>query len=131
MYHGGYSMGELTPIGISWECNGGLYHRRSENGLCATLLPAANVIGVVESPYMKENYNPAYVLDHANQVLWNVSDLFRVTYGHRYYDGVGLHFMDVVTENETLCFIIHISNCDFRFTIDLKTGEIGRLVETR
>lgn len=130
-YIGCCSIGELTPIGISWECNGTVYGRINENGLCATLLQYHNIIGVVESPYKKGNYNPAYILDNANQIIWNVSDLFLATYGNKYYGGVGLHFMDVIVENETLCFIINISNCDFRFSINLETGEIGRLVETR
>lgn len=34
-----YSVGELLPIGISWECNGTVYSKKKENGgLCATLL---------------------------------------------------------------------------------------------
>lgn len=126
-----YSVGELLPIGISWECNGTVYSKKNENGgLCATLLEHGNVIGIVESPYMG-SFNPAYILDGTNQIIWNVTDLFIATYGKKYYGGVKLHFIDVINENETLCFIINIANCDFRFSINIKTGEIGRLIETR
>ncbi len=77
------------------------------------------------------SFNPAYILDGTNQIIWNVADLFIATYGKKYYGGIKLHFIDVINENETLCFIINIANCDFRFSINIKTGEIGRLIETR
>ncbi|GAA6255063.1 hypothetical protein F070042J6_09150 [Bacteroides sp. f07] len=126
-----YSVGELLPIGISWECNGTVYSKKNENGgLCATLLEYGNVIGIVESPYMG-SFNPAYILDGTNQIIWNVTNLFIAAYGKKYYGGIKLHFIDVINENETLCFIINIANCDFRFSVNIKTGEIGRLIETR
>lgn len=126
-----HSVGELLPIGFSWKCKGGVYNRIQESGgLCAILSECDNVIGVVESPYMK-GFNSAYVLNGTNQVIWNVSDLFIATYGNKYYGGVGIHFVDVRIENETLYFFVNISNCDFRFSINIKTGEIGRLIETR
>ncbi len=126
-----YSAGDLLPIEISWECNGNMYSRKQEDGgLCAILSEQDNVIGVVENPYMG-GFNSAYVLNGTNQIIWNVSDLFIATYGNKYYGGVRLHFVDVRIENGTLYFVINISNCDFRFSINVKTGEIGRLIETR
>ena len=89
-----------------------------------------NVIGVVENPYTGE-YNSAYVLSATNQIIWNVSDLFIAIYGSKYYGGIKMHFVDVRIENGSLYFFINISNCDFRFSFNIKTGEIGRLVETR
>lgn len=126
-----YSVGELLPIGVSWECNSCVYNRKQENGgLCAILSEFDNVIGVVESPYIGD-FNSAYVLNGTNQIIWNVSDLFIATYGKQYYGGVKIHFIDVRIENETLYFFVNISNCDLRFSFNVKTGEIGRLIETR
>ena len=125
-----YSVGELLPNAVSWVCNGCVYNRKQENGgLCAVLLECDNVIGVVESPYVG-SFNPAYVLDETNQIIWNVSDLFLAIYGKMYYGGK-LHFSDVRTENGTLWFFVYISGCDFRFSFDVQTGEIGQLIETR
>lgn len=126
-----YSVGDILPIEISWECNGKVYNRKQEKGgLCAILLEHDNVIGVVENPYTGE-YNSAYVLSATNQIIWNVSDLFIAIYGSKYYGGIKMHFVDVRIENGSLYFFINISNCDFRFSFNIKTGEIGRLVETR
>ncbi len=73
-----YSIGDLLPIEISWECNGSMYNRKQEKGgLCAILSEHDNVIGVVENPYMG-GFNSAYVLNGTNQIIWNVSDLFMV-----------------------------------------------------
>lgn len=128
----GHSIGELLPTEISWEYNGMVYRRKQEKGrLCAILLEPDNVIGVVENPYMG-GFNSAYVLNGRNQIIWNVSDLFIAAYGSKYYGGVGIHFVDVRVENGTLYFFINISSCcDFRFSINIKTGEIGPLVESR
>lgn len=126
-----YSVGDLLPIEISWECNGSMYNRRQEKGgLCAILSEHDDVIGIVENPYTG-GFNSAYVLNGTNQIIWNVFDLFIATYGNKYYGGVGIHFVDVRIENRTLYFFINISNCDFRFSINIKTGEIGQLIETR
>lgn len=69
-----YSVGELLPIGISWECNGTVYSKKNENGgLCATLLEYGNVIGIVESPYVG-SFNPAYILIvKLNWETWDLS----------------------------------------------------------
>lgn len=125
-----YSVGDILPIEISWECNGKVYNRKQEKGgLCAIFSEHDNVVGVVENPYTG-GFNLAYVLNGANQIVWNVSDLFIATYGNLYY-GRALHFVDVRVENGILYFFINISNCVFRFSINVKTGEIGQLIETR
>ena len=125
------SIGDFLPIEITWECNGSMYNRKQEKGgLCAILSEHDNVIGVVENPYTA-GYNSAYVLSGTNLIIWNVSDLFIAIYGSKYYGGVKIHFVDVRIENGSLYFFINISNCDFRFSINIKTGEIGPLIETR
>lgn len=127
----GCSVGDLLPIEISWECNGNMYSRKQESGgLCAVLSEKDNMIGIVENPYMG-GFNSAYIINGTNQIVWNVSDLFIATYGTKYYGGVGIHFIDVRIENGILYFFINISNCDFRFSVNIKTGQIGRLIETR
>lgn len=125
------SVGERLPIGISWISKGRVYNRINENGgLCAVLLDCYNAIGVVENPYAG-GFNSAYVLDGTNQTVWNVSELFITAYGNKYHDGVRIHFADVRIEKEMLCFFVNISNCDFRFSFNIRTGELGRLIETR
>ncbi|WP_289751856.1 hypothetical protein [Bacteroides acidifaciens] len=125
------SIGDSLPIEITWECNGSMYNRKQEKGgLCAILSEHDNVIGVVENPYTG-GYNSAYVLNATNQIIWNVSELFMSNYGSKYYGGVNIHFVDVRIENGNLYFFINISDCDFRFSINVKTGEIGQLIETR
>lgn len=125
------SVGELLPLGISWLWKGNMYHRTNvSGGICAVLLNADNVIAIVENPYIT-GFNPAYVINGENQVIWNVSDLFITVYGSKYHDRNGIHFMDVRTENNMLCFFVNISNSDFRFSINIKTGELGRLIEAR
>ena len=115
-----YSVGELLPIGISWECNGTVYSKKMRMVACVLLLlEYGNVIGIIESPYMG-SFNPAYILDGTNQIIWNVTNLFIAAYGKKYYGGIKLHFIDVINENETLCFIINIANCDFRFSVKHK-----------
>ena len=96
-----YSVGDILPIEISWECNGKVYNRKQEKGgLCAIFSEHDNVVGVVENPYTG-GFNLAYVLNGANQIVWNVSDLFIATYGNLYY-GRALHFVDVRVENGIL-----------------------------
>ena len=109
-----------------------VYRRKQEKGrLCAILLEPDNVIGVVENPYMG-GFNSAYVLNGRNQIIWNVSDLFIAAYGSKYYGGVGIHFVDVRVENGTLYFFINISSCcDFSLSINIKSGEIGLLMDSR
>lgn len=125
------SVGELQPTGFSWKYDGKIFSRIQEKGvLCAVLSGCDNVIGVVENPY-NGGFNAAYVLNGANQIIWDVSDLFIAAYGNNYYDSTALHFVDVRIEKGTLYFFINISNYDFRFSIDIKTGAIGRLIETR
>ena len=126
------SIDDFLPIEITWEYNGSIYNRNKEAAyeVLDFLLEHDNVIGVVENPYTGE-YNSAYVLSATNQIIWNVSDLFIAIYGSKYYGGIKMHFVDVRIENGSLYFFINISNCDFRFSFNIKTGEIGRLVETR
>ena len=115
-----YSVGDILPIEISWECNGKVYNRKQEKGgLCAILLEHDNVVGVVENPYTG-GFNLAYVLNGANQVVWNVSDLFIATYGNLYY-GRALHFVDVRVENGILYFFHqYIKLRFFAFSINVK-----------
>ncbi len=126
----GCSVGDFLPIEISWECNGNMYSRKQESGgLCAVLSEQDSMIGIVENPYMG-GFNAAYIINGTNQIVWNVSDLFIATYGTKYSNTL-IHIVDVRIENGTMYFIINISNCDFRFSVNIKTGEIGRLIETR
>ena len=93
-----------------------MYNRKQEKGgLCAIFSEHDNVVGVVENPYTG-GFNLAYVLNGANQVVWNVSDLFIATYGNLYY-GRALHFVDVRVENGILYFFINITTVQRNYPI--------------
>lgn len=86
------SVGELLPLGhfLVMERQY-VSSNQASGGICAVLLNTDNVIAIVENPYIT-GFNPAYVVNGENQVIWNVSDLFITVYGSKYHDRNGISF---------------------------------------
>ncbi|MCK8669443.1 hypothetical protein M1M11_31660 [Pseudomonas azerbaijanoccidens] len=116
----GLSVWELLPKEVSWSFLGRSYKIESPDKLIPQLLIDGIGIAVVVSPFNAEK-NKALVVKPDGEVMWDVSArASALTKG-----GV---FSDVYYVSGRLCFFVNINNQDFRFSFDVVSGEIGRLI---
>lgn len=123
---------ERTPTGICWRYKNAIYRRNNiENRMYADIDYSNNLIAIVEGPYAETNKNFAFIIDANNNEVINVKDLFKDTYIDKGYKYSSVSFSGVVCEENRFCFFVAIDNVDFRFMINPKTRELGRLIESK
>jgi hypothetical protein len=116
----GLTVQELLPRGISW-LSGGMRHKvEHADGLIATKLSAANGIALVLSPFNKA-LNDAMILNPDGTVMWDVRN---VAWGV----APGCILTDVYYVLDELCFFIYFSGQNYRFSFDVVTGGVGKII---
>ncbi|AFI88304.1 hypothetical protein F6Q07_18710 [Pectobacterium parmentieri] len=112
----------LSPHGVSWFCDGEVYEIRCNEKLIPLLLVGGDGIALIKSPFDKRNNN-AYILSPFNEIIWDVGGLVRK-------ENKDIIFSDVYYVINNLYFFVHVDGCDYRFSFDTKTGEVGSLLQS-
>ncbi|AYH04051.1 hypothetical protein C5E23_00810 [Pectobacterium parmentieri] len=86
------------------------------------LLVGGDGIALIKSPFDKRNNN-AYILSPFNEIIWDVGGLVRK-------ENKDIIFSDVYYVINNLYFFVHVDGCDYRFSFDTKTGEVGSLLQS-
>lgn len=116
----GLTVQELLPRGVSW-LSGGVCHKvERADGLIATKLRASDGIALVLSPFNKA-LNDAMILNPDGTVIWNVRN---IAWGV----APGCILTDVYYVLNELCFFIYTSGHDYRFSFDVATGGVGKII---
>ncbi|MDR2904373.1 MAG: hypothetical protein LBU73_00205 [Helicobacteraceae bacterium] len=118
---------ELSSLGISWSYNGRDYTITNERRLNAILLKSEIEIALVEAPFDENPKNKAYIVNSQGEIVWDIKELFLAK--HRNSRDVTFYYP--IYEALDLYFHIFINNCEFRFLVNIVTGEIGELLECR
>lgn len=116
------------PNTVIWSYNSKNYQISNPHKIIALLLEQANKIAVIENMH-SQTENKAYILSANGTVLWDLKKLLRDQLHHSDY---GYYFFcDISYIDNELYFFINIHSDDFRFSFNLKTGAIGRLIYTK
>lgn len=116
----GLSVWELLPTGVSWSFLGRPYKIESFDKLIPKLLLGSVGIAVVISPFdLKEN--KALIIKPDGDVMWDVGAVAKSIVGRGIYS-------DVYYVSGQLCFFVNINNQDFRFSFDVVSGVVGKLI---
>jgi hypothetical protein len=116
----GLTVQELLPRGVSW-LSGGVRHKvEHADGLIATKLRASDGIALVLSPFNKA-LNDAMILNPDGTVIWNVRNF-------AWGVAPGCILTDVYYVLNELCFFIYTSGHDYRFSFDVATGGVGKII---
>jgi hypothetical protein len=96
------------------------YKVESLDKLIPKLLLGSVGIAVVISPFnLKEN--KALIIKPDGDVMWDVGTIAKSIIGGGVYS-------DVCCVSGQLCFFVNINNQDFRFSFDVVSGAIGKLI---
>jgi hypothetical protein len=136
------SVYKLLPIGIKWDYGGKEYKMQNGNKIIATVLKDNKHIAVIEVP-KNEILNNAYIIDGKNIQKYNIRNLLNNSgliikspyiFGENNdikLDKNSVIFDYVHYECNELYFFISIGNEDYRFSFDMETGNIGKLIVSR
>jgi hypothetical protein len=129
----------LLPIGIKWKYCEKEYKIKNGNKIIAKLLKDNKHIAVIEIP-KNRTLNDAYIISGNNTQEYNIRNILNkteLTITSPYITGENNHiklnknaaiFNDVYYAYNELYFFIFIENEYYKFTFDLKTGNIGKLI---
>jgi hypothetical protein len=132
------SVYELLPVGIKWNYNGQEYKIQNGNKINAKLLKDDKHIAIIEE---NKKMNEAYIINGNNIQKYNIRKLLNkkdLTINSPYIMGNNiklnketLTFYDVYYEELELYFFAFIRNEYYRFSFDVETGGIGKLITSR
>jgi hypothetical protein len=118
---------ELFPLGVSWRYNGQEYEITNERRVSAILLRNEIGIALGEAPFDNNPNNKAYIVNVQGETVWDIKDLFLAKYG----GSNNVAFYYPIYETIDLYYHFIENNIEFRFSVNVITGEIGELKECR
>ena len=125
------SVYDLLPIGVKWNYNGKKYIIKNGNKIEALLLNNNVSIAIIEEPYNIIK-NKAYIINGNNEIEYDLKELLRenknliTEYDIKDFFIYEIHYID----SELYCFI-NIDEFDYRFSLNVLNGKIGKLIFMR